>query len=850
MMEIQHPAPSPAQDLDRKITRSRRMLAIERAWPLVWLPLGVAALFLIASLAGAWVVLPQAWHAAGLAGFALAGLVSLVPLIRLPYPTRAEGLARLERQSGVPHRPVSSYEDQLSPVTAGSPAAQGLWAAHRARLERLIAAMRPARAAPRTEPSDPLALRALALLSLAVLVLVTGDAFADRLASAFRFGEAAQLVPTRLDAWVRPPAYTGKQAFLLVDGSTQAQTDQESSRRFEVPEGSEVLVRATGPAHANFSVVQADAGAARPVALKPGEAVDANATVSEFKVVLTASTTLRLVDGGANRQSWAFEVVPDTPPVITLNTPPKAGARGALSLDYRITDDYGVASAEARFVLDPKAEPKPLTLPDGSVVGPLGEAPKQALKLAKSKTPKDMKGKTSVDLAAHPWAGAPVTMTLTARDRGNHTGDLTPETFALPERPFRNPLARAIVEQRRILGLQPARYRDVRLALDAFAIAPDKFPIPAGDYLALRSAFRQLSQTPTREIIEGVHADLWKLALSLESGNLSDAEKRLRDAEDRLSKALEEGATDEEIAKLMQELRQAMAEFMRQLAEQAQKNGQQAQRQNGQQLTSRDLQEMLKQMEQMARSGNREGAQQLLNQLRQMMENLQAGRQPGQGGQQGQNGQMREMLDKFGNLIGKQKKLLDETFKQGRQRGQGEGQGDGEGEQGENGQGNQRMPGEGDELGELGNRQGDLRNELKRLMDELKGMTGEQPGQLDDAGRSMEDAERSLQNEDAETATENQGRALDQLRKGAQSMVEQMMRGRENGTGDRVGSRDRDPLGRPLTEQTDDYGSIENMLPNELAIQRSRRIIEELRRRLGETTRPPAELDYLERLLK
>jgi hypothetical protein len=33
-------------------------------------------------------------------------------------------------------------------------------------------------------------------------------------------------------------------------------------------------------------------------------------------------------------------------------------------------------------------------------------------------------------------------------------------------------------------------------------------------------------------------------------------------------------------------------------------------------------------------------------------------------------------------------------------------------------------------------------------------------------------------------------------------------------------------------------------------VQRSRRILEELRRRLGESTRPQLELDYLERLLK
>jgi hypothetical protein len=39
-------------------------------------------------------------------------------------------------------------------------------------------------------------------------------------------------------------------------------------------------------------------------------------------------------------------------------------------------------------------------------------------------------------------------------------------------------------------------------------------------------------------------------------------------------------------------------------------------------------------------------------------------------------------------------------------------------------------------------------------------------------------------------------------------------------------------------------------VPLEADVQRARRILEELRRRYGETMRPQLELDYLERLLK
>jgi hypothetical protein len=59
----------------------------------------------------------------------------------------------------------------------------------------------------------------------------------------------------------------------------------------------------------------------------------------------------------------------------------------------------------------------------------------------------------------------------------------------------------------------------------------------------------------------------------------------------------------------------------------------------------------------------------------------------------------------------------------------------------------------------------------------------------------------------------------------------------------------RDPLGRPQRSQGPDLGTSVKV-PDKIDQQRAREILEELRRRSGEATRPPVELDYLERLLK
>lgn len=58
----------------------------------------------------------------------------------------------------------------------------------------------------------------------------------------------------------------------------------------------------------------------------------------------------------------------------------------------------------------------------------------------------------------------------------------------------------------------------------------------------------------------------------------------------------------------------------------------------------------------------------------------------------------------------------------------------------------------------------------------------------------------------------------------------------------------RDPFGRRTGSNSGfNQGDVE--IPGESDIQRARRILEELRRRAGERSRPPVERDYIDRLL-
>ena len=478
-------------------------------------------------------------------------------------------------------------------------------------------------------------------------------------------------------------------------------------------------------------------------------------------------------------------------------------------------------------------------------------APDYALTLPQART-RSGAAQTTHDLTEHAWAGAEVTMTLTARDEAGNEGRSQPRELTLPQRIFVKPLARALIEQRRNLALDAEAKPLVLTALDALSIAPERFTPEPGVYLGMRSIYHDLENAKTDDALREVVGRLWDMAVQLEDGNVSQAEQALRQAQEALRQALDRGASEEEIKKLMEQLRAAMDKFLQALAEELRKNPQQLARpldRNTRTLSQQDLKSMLDRLEQMARSGNKDAARQLLDQLQSMLENLQMAR-PGASGDDGDDDMM-SALDELGDVIRKQQQLRDKTFRQGqdmrrdRQRGQ-------------QGQGQNQM-------GDLRQDQQGLRDRLNKLLEQLRqhglGQPGQQGegnemGQLGDAGEAMGQAEGQLGEGDADNAVDSQGRALDAMRKGAQGLAQSMQQqgmgpgpnGRP-GRGQARAQQDTDPLGRPLRGR--DYGDdVTVKVPGEIDAQRARRILEELRKRFGEGFRPQLELDYIERLLK
>src|SRR5580704_770412 len=86
--------------LTRSLSHARWAIMWERLWPALAAPATAIGLFLAVSWLGLWVWLPPIGRAIGLGLFFLLAAVSVSPLLWLRFPSRADGLRRLDRNSG------------------------------------------------------------------------------------------------------------------------------------------------------------------------------------------------------------------------------------------------------------------------------------------------------------------------------------------------------------------------------------------------------------------------------------------------------------------------------------------------------------------------------------------------------------------------------------------------------------------------------------------------------------------------------------------------------------------------------------------------------------------------------
>ena len=806
-----------------RVGLARAALLWERLWLGLWPLLTTAGLFAAVVLLDILPALPGWLHFALLACFVAAlGATSALVVRRLAMPRSAEARHRLERDSGLDHRPLSSLEERLV-TPSGDPGAEALWQAHRARLTAQLQHLRVRLPRPGVAAADPLALRALVVLGLVVGVTVGHDDWPRRLTAALtpQFGAVAAGPPASLDLWINPPAYTALPPLYLEQSgeapADAAQTADAAPAAVKVPAGSTLLAQVTG-------------GSDLPV-LRIGEAEQNFEPVGEgsyrISTELKTGDRVAVLQDGEELSAWPLELVPDSPPEVELTSPPSRTSRAVLRLDYEATDDYGVASVTAIIQRIDRPDDDSLQI---DLLLPGGDRRK-------------VTHSSYHDLTAHPWAGLHVDLRLAAEDAIGQRDVSYPVRLVLPERIFNHPVARALVELRKQLSIDPdARLPVIRALADIFS-RPEHYYNDLTVALAIRLAERRLIYDPTDAAVSQVQELLWDTALHIEEGEFAVAERDLREIQEALMRALEGNASDEEIARLMEQLQQALDRYLEALAEQlmeqlAQGSEMKPVPPGAEILGGDELRNMIDRARELAQSGARDAARELLSQLREMLENMQAGLMDQQFGDNELGAW--KMMEQLDGMTRRQQELLDRSYQRSQQ---------GEPQSGE--EMSRRLQ---ENLADAGSQE-NLRRELGRMMRELADMLNSMPRPLGRAEQAMRDARDALEQGQEGQAIDPQTRAVDQLQQGMQSMAEQILEQmgdraqRGSGqTGVQPG-QGRDPLGRRWGSGNRE--AVEGVqIPDQMDIQRAREILRELRNRRGDRTRPSDELQYIDRLLR
>jgi len=128
--------------LARALDRARWTILWERLWPALASLGTVIGLFLAASWLGLWLWLPAMGRLIGLGAFFLLAAAAFAQFLMLRLPTRTDGLRRLDRNSGLPHRPATAIDDKIA-APAKDSYAVALWRAH---VERALRAAKTLKA--------------------------------------------------------------------------------------------------------------------------------------------------------------------------------------------------------------------------------------------------------------------------------------------------------------------------------------------------------------------------------------------------------------------------------------------------------------------------------------------------------------------------------------------------------------------------------------------------------------------------------------------------------------------------------------------------------------------------------
>lgn len=705
----------------------------------------------------------------------------------------ALALRRVEEASGLQHRPLDVLADR--PVNAGEEQ-RLVWQQHAEQARQKTENLAWPKWKLNLSQDDPYAVRYGLLAVLVVALTFAWGAWGGRILTAINpaIGKLHMATPT-LDAWITPPEYTHLPPIMI---ATPAD-NRHGSDVIDVPEGSVVTVHLAEKSGTVPNLRAND----EDTAFTADDEKDFNASAT-----LHAGNKIVINRGWQELGSWRIHIVKDQPPQIALTEAPSVTERKSLRLSYKASDDFGVASVSVRITPKesvPGAGDDPIEIPLSS------PDDKQVTRISFE------------DLTSHPWAGSPVQIQMIATDAVGHSAQTEPVDFTLPERNFVNPVAHALIDERKKILQAPDNdlvRTEAANIMAGIAHQPENYHGDPAVMMALRSGAVRLILDTGAQTVEPVAGLMWQSAVRIEDGTTGLAEQNLRKAQKDLADALDRNASEQDIQKLIGQLHQALNQYLAEVAQHmashpgpvddiSQLLGQQSNV-----LNAKDLDQILDNMRNLSATGSRDAARQQLAQLQQVLENMRTQR-PQLSEEQKQT--IKTMLA-LRDLAKQQQQLLDKTFQNA---------------QAHDSKQNAKLAGE----------QNSLLKQLQNLMNGHK--AGDQLGQ---SAQAMGQARQDIDENMLQGAIHQQNTALQSLQQAMQSLSDDlkssMMMLPMPGM-DTMGAG-LDPFGRAYGARDD--GGVK--VPDQMEVRKVHEILNELERRSGDMTRPKTERDYIGRLLQ
>jgi len=590
---------------DRLLLRLRRRAALV-LWTETLCHAAMPAAFILA----AWLVAVIF----GFGGFVLLVMALILALaslgweaLRIRRPLAADIDRRIERASGLKHRPLLTLQDE--PETESAWGAT-LWAAHQARAAASLARARTGWPAPLAALRDPYSLRALLWLLLITGLVIAGPELPARFSSAFSLPPWPIFSGPQVNAWITPPSYTGQAPLLLTPG--QDVTVLQGSRLTVVLNGSADAIRF--------------AGAKLPTATLAAHSRRADG-------VLTASGTISIGPWWHRLARWHVTTVPPGAPVLSLA--PVTLSRGEPRLSWQASDPYGLASLRA--ALHPRGYPH--ALPEGT-----------ALPTATGK------GTARLDLSDTPYGGLPVDVTLQAKNLAGRSSVSNAQTATLPLMPLHDPTAQRLAIARQDLALMPDHAATIAWQLLHTAQAPPSRISYAVDLqlAALATELHERAASPAQAV-----ARLLALIRQIEAGPDYAASQAFAHAAQSLLQALKRGHVDQNtLNRLLQALQQALTQHLSALAQASHMS----QGQTPQNFDRSALSRLAKQIAADQQAGRSQQAQAELQQLAAALRALQSAR-PMSAAEAARAQAAAQSAQALSQLMQKQARLLDQTAK-------------------------------------------------------------------------------------------------------------------------------------------------------------------------------------------